>query len=100
MQISYERTGGFAGIRFHANINTEELPFSEAETLLELMDEINFFELPERMVENDTPDSFCYFLTVDDGERRHTVEVSAAAMSDQMYRLVNQLQQIARGTGR
>ncbi len=97
MQISYERTGGFAGIRFHAIINTENLPFSEAETLLELIDKIDFFDLPEKMVTNDAPDSFCYFLSADDGQRTHSVEISSAAMTDEMYRLVNQLQRLARG---
>jgi len=96
MQISYERSGGFAGIRFHTVINTSELLPEEANTLLELLDEMDFFELPE-CIENDAmPDHFNYKFTVDDGQRIHTVEVSASAMSEEMQRFVGELQQIAR----
>lgn len=64
MKVYFERTGGFMGLRVVADFDTRELPEEEAKTLMDLLDEVDFFQLPSRL-EADTPgmDQFHYVLT-------------------------------------
>lgn len=97
MQIYFERSGGFAGIRFHTTINTEDLPPQTAEPIEEMVHGARFFELPERINESEGhPDVFYYRLTVTDGDHSHTVEVSGNSIPDDLQPLVQELMQIAR----
>ncbi len=97
MQIYFERSGGFAGIRFHTTVNTDELPPQEAAPIEELVREVRFFELPERIQESEGHrDVFYYRLTVTDGGHSHTVEMSSSNIPDDLQPLVQELMQIAR----
>ena len=51
-RIKFERTGGFAGIRLAADIELDELPEDQVHQLLELLDEVDFDELPEQLTDN------------------------------------------------
>lgn len=65
MRVYFERTGGFMGMRIVASFDTRELPEEEAQTLIDLLDEVEFFQLPSRL-ESPMPgmDQFHYVLTV------------------------------------
>ena len=65
MKIYFERTGGFMGLRMVASFDTKDLPEEEAATIRELLDEVDFFELPSHL-ESQTPgmDQFHYVLSV------------------------------------
>lgn len=97
-QIRYERTGGFAGMRFHADFKPGDLPEEEARRLLDLLDEIDFDKLPEDMTGSAThPDQFTYTITVQTNQREHTVVVGDTSASDEMQALLRLLDRIARG---
>ena len=49
MRISFERTGGFAGIIKKTTVDTDTLPPNEASTLARLVEVADLFRLPEHI---------------------------------------------------
>ena len=97
MRISFERTGGVAGMSIAATIDTEALPAHNAQELLRLVDAASFFDLPATIrMPAQGADQFHYKLTVEDEARRHTVEVGDAAAPAALQPLLRQLTILAR----
>lgn len=97
MQIELERTGGVAGIRFAATVDTETLATDEAARLRQLVDDSNFFSLPARLSASAPgPDRFHYRFTVRTPERSHTVDVSEGALPLPLRALTDWLMAVAR----
>lgn len=97
MQIQFERTGGFAGMRLAAMINAESLSQEEARRLRELVDAAGFFELPTELTGLPRgTDRFLYTLTVEVEGQRHTVHTSEAAAPAALRSLINWLTNVAR----
>lgn len=74
MKITIVRTGGIAGIRAQLGpVDTLEL--GAGGQIVRKVQEIDFFELPEELSKRGRPipDGFSYAMTVDDGDRQHTV---------------------------
>ena len=96
-RIKFERTGGFAGIRMAAEIDLDDLPEQQAEQLRELLDDLDFDELPERLMGNkQIPDSFTYSITVESEQRQYTVHTSDVAAPEKIQPLLELLYRIAR----
>ena len=96
-RIRYERTGGFAGIRIAADFELEDLPEEQAEQLCELLDDIDFDELPEKLIKGGpVPDEFTYSITVESEKAEHTVTTSDTSAPTKMQPLLELLYQIAR----
>jgi len=95
-QIQFERTGGFAGIRFAADIKMDDLPKDQAQQIIQLLDEMNFDKLPEQIVGNPkVADGFNYSITVVSEKQQHTVTTSDTAAPQKMEPLLEILTQIA-----
>lgn len=97
MRFHFVRTGGFAGLRLAATIDTEALPDEECELLMDALDNANFFELPS--VLRNPPggaDRFQYEITVEGKENRHTIEAEDAAVPENLQPLVQHLERLAR----
>lgn len=95
--IKYERTGGFAGMRIAADIEPAELPDDEARTLLDLLDDMDFDELPEQLVSDSSmADQFTYAVTVETEEWEHTVITGDASAPEKMQELLQILNTLAR----
>jgi hypothetical protein len=92
MQIHFERTGGFAGLRLTTTINSVTLSPEDAHKLQELIDTAQFFALPARLTAK-TPgaDRFQYKLTVETQDRQHIVEVDEGAAPATLRPLLNWL---------
>ena len=61
MRIQFERTGGFAGMRTVASIDSDSLPPGQAQELRELVDAADFFNLPSRIEDSgEGADQFQY----------------------------------------
>ena len=92
MQIQFERTGGFAGMRIAAAIDLESLAPQDEHELRHLVDAAGFFRLPQVITES-TPnaDRFVYRVTVEAEEQRHTVEVSEGAVPSSLRPLLEWL---------
>ncbi|MEH2067629.1 MAG: protealysin inhibitor emfourin [Nostoc sp.] len=98
MRISFERTGGFAGISKKTTVDTAQLPANEANTLNRLVEAADLFRLPEQITSpNPQSDRFQYKLTVEDNGngKQHTVTVSEAALPGTLRPLIEWLQNIA-----
>jgi hypothetical protein len=95
MRISWSRTGGFAGISQDKSLDTTSLTDEENQQLLTLIAAVDFFNLPTRIVSQNTyPDSFEYLLTVEDGAREHSVIVAETGLTGKLSSLVQLLNQI------
>jgi hypothetical protein len=96
MRIIFERSGGIMGLKSSLTINLDELPVDQAETLRRLLEEANFFTLPENPPTRPNPDGFQYTLTVETGTARHTVRTSDTTAPDKLHPLLQELSQRAR----
>jgi len=96
-RIKYERTGGFTGMRISADIEPNDLPEEQAQTLLDLLDDLDFPELPEFLTgDSSMPDQFTYTITVESQEWKHTVVTSDESAPEKMQELLQILNRIAR----
>ena len=96
-RIKFERTGGFAGMRIAADFELDDLPEEQAEQLCELLDDVDFDELPEILMKgNQVPDGFSYTVTVESEDGQHTVTASDTSAPAKMQPLLELLYQIAR----
>ncbi len=96
-RIKFERTGGIAGMRFAADFKPEDLPDEQARTLTDLLDDLDFDELPEQMTnEPSASDQFTYTITVETKKGEHTVVMGDASADEKMQSLFDLLTQIAR----
>lgn len=92
MRIQFERSGGFAGMLVRTNIDTGSLPPEEANKLKKMVAEAGFFDLPAQL-SSPTPgaDQFQYKVTIEEGDRRHTVETDDQAAPDSLWPLLREL---------
>ncbi len=97
MKVTFERSGGFAGIIMTTTVDTETLPTAEGEHLCHLMQTTDFFHLPAMIAAaNSQPDRFQYKVTAEDGSQHHTVQVSESAVPNQLRPLLNWLTEMTR----
>ncbi len=96
-RIKYERTGGFAGMHNVVNINPRDLPEEQSEALSELLDKLDFDELPKQAMNNPSlPDQFTYHITVETKQGEHSVVTGDASAPEEMQELIQMLNRIAR----
>jgi hypothetical protein len=97
MRIDFVRSGGFAGILLSARIDLEKLSPDESATLERLINEANFFDLPEQIKPaSPMPDRFEYQVTVSSSQRTHTVTVSESLVTEPLRPLLENLTELAR----
>jgi len=96
-RITFERTGGFAGMHNMVNINPDDLPEEQAQALSKLLDELDFDKLSEQAMNNPSlPDQFTYRITVETKDREHSVVTGDASAPEEMQELLQVLNSIAR----
>ncbi len=96
-RVKFERSGGFAPIRFFADFELADLPDDQAHQLRELFDDLDFDELPERLLGKEpVPDGFTYSITVESDKRSHTVTTGDTSAPEKMQPLFDLLTRIAR----
>ena len=97
MRISFERSGGFAGITMKTAIDEKELAPDEAQKLRQLVEKADFFNLSKKiMPRSSRPDRFQYELSLEESGRQHTVTMSEEALPVKLKPLVNWLMGKAR----
>lgn len=98
MQIEFERSGGFAGLRLSGRVDTSELPAEQACSLEEAVDAAQFWDLPGEMPgARMEADRFQYIVTVESAGRRHTVHFGESAMPQRLGALVEAVTRLVRG---
>ena len=96
-RIKFERTGGFAGMRIARELKPDDLPDDQAHALLELLDDLDFEELPEQMKGTESmPDQFTYVITVETKKWEHTVVTGDTSAPEKMQELLQLLNRLAR----
>ncbi len=97
MRIDYERSGGFAGMRLAAKIDTATLPAEQASALQSAVDAAHFFDLPAKIpAPPQAADQFKYIVTIEAGGKRKTVDVGEGSASPALQALLQQLTVLAR----
>jgi len=96
-RIKFERTGGFAGMRIATDLKLDDLPDEQAKTISKLLDDLDFEELPEQMMnDSNMPDQFTYTITVETKKGEHTVITGDTSASEKMQELLELLNRLAR----
>ena len=96
MQIIFERSGGMMGLKSSLTINLNDLPPDQAETIRRLLDEANFFALPENPPSQPIPDGFQYTIIVETKTVKHTIHTSDTSAPKELQPLIQELSQRAR----
>ncbi len=101
MKIEYERTGGVAGMRMAATIDSDRLSPEEARQLEQNLAAARFFDLPAAPAApgGTGADRFHYRISVESAGRKHTIDFGEAAMPESLQPLVRQLTLLARSKG-
>ncbi|HKJ39349.1 MAG TPA: protealysin inhibitor emfourin [Anaerolineales bacterium] len=96
-KIKFERTGGFAGMRIAAEIKMDDLPDDQKHEIIELMDEADFDELPEKLSgKMPVPDEFVYSIVVNSREKEYQVIAGESALPNDLQPLIEILESIAK----
>lgn len=95
-RIKFERTGGFAGMRIATDLKMDELPDEQAKSITDLLDDLDFNELPEKMIDESGPDQFTYVITVETKKGEHTVVTGDTSAPEKMQELLQLLNRLAR----
>ncbi|MCC6615601.1 MAG: hypothetical protein IT320_19160 [Anaerolineae bacterium] len=97
MKIAFERSGGFAGLRLTATIETDDLPPDEAAELVQMVEDARFFDLPGKLrARPGAADEYQYLVTIATDDQRHTVETTDTAAPETLRTLLNRLNALAR----
>lgn len=100
-RIKFERTGGFAGIRFAADLEMDDLPEEQARQIHKLLDDMDFDELPESIQgDQQVADGFQYSITIVTEKREQTVTTTDTSAPPKMEPLLEILTQIAKQQAR
>lgn len=101
MVIRFERSGGFAGIRLTATVDTEALPAKAADRVQKLIAEAGFYQLPANVgTSAGAADRFEYTVMVEAAGKQHVVTICEAAAEPELRRLLEWLTQAATSKGR
>jgi hypothetical protein len=95
-KILFERTGGFMGRKVSVTINLDDLPNEQAEALGELLDEVDFFDLPADLTQPAMPDAYTYNITVFSDEGQHSVRCNDTTAPNDLRPLLEELSRQAR----
>ena len=96
MHIEFVRSGGFAGIRLAASIDSKNLPPEQAATLNKMITDTGFFDLPEQIAPTKpAPDRYMYQVVVTSAGQTHSVNVSEAVIPDRLRPLLDFLTTLA-----
>ena len=96
-RIKFERTGGFAGIRIAADIDMNELPDEQKRKILELLDDMDFENLPKKLQDKmPVPDEFVYSVVVISNKKEYEVLAGESAMPENLQPLLEILESMAK----
>lgn len=92
MKVEFCRTGGVAGTRLTATLDTERLPLQEADRLRRLISAASFFDQPTSLKSSTSgADRFQYQVTVEEGDRIKKVEIDESCVPRTFQPLIDYL---------
>jgi len=90
-KIVFDRSGGAISNNLHLDLNLSSLSEYEAQRLQKMVDEADFFNIPENLCGSSSADEFQYEITVDSGTSFHTVHATDTTMPKSLLPLVKEL---------
>ncbi len=100
MRVRFQASGGiaaFPGLDGPRTVDLDELPQEQRESLKELIREVDFFELPGRLgPPRGSADHRSYEISIEDGDRRHTVVISDPVPTRTLQALIARLRELPR----
>jgi len=90
-KIIFECSGGVLDRDRDLTVHLDNLPGGEAQTLLHLIREANFFNIPSNLINNPDPEKIQYKITVDAGIVFHTVRGNENTTPAALRPLLNEL---------
>ena len=92
MKVEFCRTGGVAGTRLTATLDTDGLSSREAARLRRLISAACFFDQPTSLKSSTSgADRFQYQVTVEEGDRIKTVEIAESCVPRTLQPLIEYL---------
>ena len=95
-RIKFERSGGIVGQNIDLDLDLDTIPANEMTHLMHLIQESDFFHLPQDMVAKASPDEFEYTITVESGAMQHNVCATDTSLPDALRPLIHELSTLAR----
>ena len=89
--IMFKRCGGFIGTGMRFQLDLDQLPINDARYLVRLIEQAEFFNLPENLIIKFNPDEYQYTITVDLGMTSHTVRTNDTTMPAPLRPLIDEL---------
>lgn len=89
--IAFKRSGGFIGRGMRLQVDLDQLPINDARALVKLIEQAEFFNLPENLIIKFNPDEYQYTITIDLGVTSHTVRTNDTTMPASLRPLVDEL---------
>jgi hypothetical protein len=89
--ITFKKSGGFIGKGMRYELNLNELPQNDAHSFIQLIQQAEFFNIPENLIVKFNPDEYQYTITVDAGIIIHTVRTNDTTMPAALRPLVEEL---------
>ncbi len=96
MYVSIKKTGGIAGLKISAEVDSEQLSPDERREMEKLVEQARPFDQPAKPGVKPLPDQFQYEITVEDQGKRHLFVTNDAAASDELLDLIDWLIAAAR----
>ena len=96
MQIYFERSGGFMGLRLKTTVDTAELTIEEAREWEQTLTAIGFFDLSSSLETESGADRLIYKMTVVTTEREHTALFTDEDAPEELRPLLRRLTIMAR----
>ncbi len=89
--VTFKRSGGFVGQGMRFQLDLNQLPINDARSIVRLIEQAEFFNLPENLIIKFNPDEYQYMITVDVGIMNHTVRTNDTTMPASLRPLVDEL---------
>ena len=97
-KIIFKRTGGVLGRELDMDIDLNGIPADEAQAIMQLITETNFFNIPQNFIAQAIPDEYEYTITVEAGNTHHTIQTSDASAPESLRPLLEKLSALAKGS--
>lgn len=97
MRITFERSGGFAGMKIQAAFDTDKLTQEQAASLKHLLDQAEFFSLPGVFSpQPGTADQFEYDISIEAEGKTHRVHTTDSTAPEMLRPVLDTLTHMAR----
>ena len=90
-KITFERSGGFLEPLVSFQLDLDTLPPDASQHLLYLIEDADFFRLPENLDTTHSVDEFSYSITVETSASQHSIHVSEMNVPDALLPLITEL---------